>query len=293
MQRRRLEGHGQAGAIRRGRHIHLGLVLRDLAARGIQHVGIAHAHFNGVARAAHAAVADVFLAQQHANVAGRGVQPLGDGRAHVYLEHEMHAAAQIQPQIHGLGVQRRQPVRRAGDQIERHDVGAFFLASGQGARNHVLGLDLRVFGIKARAHRLAVKHHAVSGNARFLQSLLHLLQRLAIHLDGHLACGHLHRRRFAIQVGQGVDHADEQRHGNQRVFPERVAVHANSLLMHKSPQTGAAGEENKGGQADSGGSPRQAAYFSDPLGSTCTTAWRCTCTCTPSATSSVRWLSPS
>jgi hypothetical protein len=43
----------------------------------------------------------MFLSRSGAQVAGIGLGLLGQGRLHVHLQHEVHAAAQVQAQVHG------------------------------------------------------------------------------------------------------------------------------------------------------------------------------------------------
>ncbi len=54
---------------------------------------------------ADARVPDVLFAQQRADVGGEGLEPLVDGGAHVDLQQEVHAAAQVEPEIHRQRVQ--------------------------------------------------------------------------------------------------------------------------------------------------------------------------------------------
>ena len=82
----------------------VGELVGDERAAGLQRRRIAEADLDRLAVAVDAGVADVLLAQQRAQVAGEGLGLLGQRRLHVHLQHEVHAAAQVQAQVHGRGV---------------------------------------------------------------------------------------------------------------------------------------------------------------------------------------------
>jgi hypothetical protein len=79
----------------------------------LDHGLVTKVHFHRLAIAADAAVAHVLLAQRAAHIAGQGFGLLAQRRLHVDLQHKVHAATQVQAQIHGRGVQAAQPQRRA------------------------------------------------------------------------------------------------------------------------------------------------------------------------------------
>ena len=114
------------------------------SARGGQRGGVTEAHLDVVAVAADAGVAHVLVAQQRAHVAGEGLGLLRQRRLHVDLHQEVHAAAQVQAQVHRQRVQARQPGRRARHQVQRHDPARVGRVGVQRLRDRVLGLDLRV-----------------------------------------------------------------------------------------------------------------------------------------------------
>jgi hypothetical protein len=86
-----------------------GWAVLDGGARLVAHLGVAEADGELVAFAGDAAVAHVLVAHQGAQVGGGGVEALGQRPLHVDLQQEMHAAAQVQAQVHGQGVHRGQP----------------------------------------------------------------------------------------------------------------------------------------------------------------------------------------
>ena len=120
------------------------------ATRRRQRVAIAEAHLQAVAVAADAGVADVLVAQQRAHVAGQRFGLLRQRGLHVHLHQEVHAAAQVQAQVHRQRVQLRQPGRRARQQVQRDDVARVGRIRVQRLGQRVLGLDLRV-GVGAAA----------------------------------------------------------------------------------------------------------------------------------------------
>jgi hypothetical protein len=62
-----------------------------------------------VALAGDAGVANVLVAHQGAQVAGGGVEALGQRARHVHLEQEVHAAAQVEAEVHRQRADRGQP----------------------------------------------------------------------------------------------------------------------------------------------------------------------------------------
>ena len=66
----------------------------------VARLGIAELDHHGVALAVDPSVTDVLVAQQAAQVGGRGVEPLGQRAFHVHLQQEVHAAAQVEAEIH-------------------------------------------------------------------------------------------------------------------------------------------------------------------------------------------------
>jgi len=170
-------------------------------------------------------VADVLVAQDRAHVAGGRVGLLGERRLHVDLHQEVDAAAQVEAEVHRQRVQHRQPARRARQQVERDDVGRVVRVGVERRRERVLGLALRVEVGEARLHRVAVVLDEVGLQARLGEDVLDALPHRGVELDGHLAARDLDGGRFAEEVRQRVDDADDHRDHEDRVLPERIAVH--------------------------------------------------------------------
>ena len=108
-----LDGGAQlvVGAVGGFHHLKVRNLVLDQVFGRCERGRIAKPDFDHVAVAGNAAVADVLFTQRQANVTGQRLSALGQCGLHVHLQHEMHAAAQVQPQIHRIGVQRCQPRR--------------------------------------------------------------------------------------------------------------------------------------------------------------------------------------
>ena len=120
----RLDGGAQLviGAVGCFRHLKVwNLVLNEVFSRR-EGGRIAKPDFDHVAVAGNAAVADVLFTQRQANVTGQRLSALGQRSLHVHLQHEMHAAAQVQPEVHRVGIERGQPGGRARQQVQCHHI---------------------------------------------------------------------------------------------------------------------------------------------------------------------------
>ena len=190
-------------------------------------VGQGHGHAVGVTREAREA--DPLLAQRGAGVAGIGVDGLLERAAHVHLHQEVDATAQVQAQVHRQRVQAGHPGRRARDQVERDDVARVGRVGVERPGQRILGLELGVGVGEARAHRVAVELHEIGLHTRALQDLLDAADHPGIDLHRGLAARDLHRRRLAVEVGQRVEQAHQQRDAEERVLPQGITVHRDFL----------------------------------------------------------------
>ena len=213
----------------------IGLVGLDGGARLVARFGVAEADGKLIALAHDAGMAHVLVAQHGAQVGAGRVEPLAQRPLHVHLEEEMHAATQVKPQVHGQGVQRGEPGGRTGQQIERHHIGGVLGIWIQRTLDGVLGLELRFGVAETRADAVLVDKDAVVHDARRFQGFLDAAEQFHVDLDGRLDAGDLHRRRFAEEVGQGIQQADGHCCGNEDVFPERVAVHVSLRVGTAAP----------------------------------------------------------
>ena len=83
---------------------------------------VAKAHHHGIFVTRHAGMLNTRVAQAGADVVNRGVDFFVERGLHVHLQQKMHAAAQIQSQIHRQRADRRQPIGAARQQVKRHHV---------------------------------------------------------------------------------------------------------------------------------------------------------------------------
>jgi len=95
---------------------------RQVADALIASLTVAEANFDAVVITfADGRVRNVFLAQ----VAAQGVHglllQLAQRGIHIHFHQEVHAAAQVKPQLHGFSAEHSQPLRGRGSQVERND----------------------------------------------------------------------------------------------------------------------------------------------------------------------------
>ncbi len=144
----------------------------------------------------------------------------------------MHAAAQVQAQVHGVGAQGRQPVRRGRHQVQGDGVVGILRVRVQDFFDLVLGLELRVGGVEAQPYRADRAVHLERTRSRADAGLVQRLfgpgQGVLSDLDGRLGPRDLDRRRLTVEIGQRVEHADQDGGQNEEVFPDWVAVHGRS-----------------------------------------------------------------
>ena len=88
-----------------------GMRALDLGHRLVAHRPVAEAHDHRLALARDAAVLDALVAQRAADVVRERFHLLGERRLHVHLQQEMHAAAQVEPEIHRQRADRGEPAR--------------------------------------------------------------------------------------------------------------------------------------------------------------------------------------
>ncbi len=159
---------------------------------------------------------------------------LVDDSLGVDLHQEMHAAAQIESQIHREGAQALQPFRRVRQQIERDHISRVSRIGVEFFFQQSFGFEL-LSGIgKAHAHRTMragiIKQHASGLDIVFFQRLFHQRHHGAIDLHGGLGAIDLQCRRLAVKIRQRVERAEQQGYDDKNVFPVMVAIHMNSVL---------------------------------------------------------------
>ena len=178
-----------------------------------------------------AVVAHLAVAQQRAHVGHRTVQALVQRLGGVDLHQEVHTAAQVQTQVHGQGVQLGQPRGRGRQQVQRGDVDRIGRIRVHRLLQHVAGAQLGIGGVEADLDGVVVAQHPRVGDA----GLVERGQRLAfggrVDLDGRLLARYLNRWRFAVEVGEGIDQAEDQRQPDEGISPERISIHTQMALM--------------------------------------------------------------
>ncbi len=164
------------------------------------------------------------LTQGAANVAGRRFQRLVQRAFHVDLHQEMHAAAQVETEIHRQRAEIGQPLRRTRQQVQCHHV-----VLAQLRVQHVLGLELRIRIGEARLDAGRILRQHLGSQLRGLQHIVNACQQRRIRLEAGTQRQYLHGRRFAVEIGQCIDKAQHQRAQDQQVFPQRITVHCGTL----------------------------------------------------------------
>jgi hypothetical protein len=89
----------------------------------------------------------------------------------------------------------------------------------------ILCLQLAVRSLQANLDAVAVKEDAVALDPCRLQDAGHAFSRLLVDLQRRLGTGNLYRWRFAKEVRQCVDQAEQQGSGDDNVLPERITIH--------------------------------------------------------------------
>ena len=149
------------------------------------------------------------------------------GGIDIHLKLEMHAAAQIQAQLHGLPTQVTEPRGGGGRQVQGHNK-----AIPQGALHPGLRHKL-LLGV-AQPHQCIaaarVDHLAKVHNAGFLQRAGRAAEGALINDLGTAFAGDLQRRVWRVQVGGGVKQSRRQHREHQQVFPQGVLIQHNQAL---------------------------------------------------------------
>jgi hypothetical protein len=170
-------------------------------------------------------VADVLLAQLAAHVRREVLDALEARGRHVDLEEEVHAAAQVEAEIHRQGVDPGEPAGRRRQQVERDGVGAFVGAGVERALDQVLRPELRVGVGEAHLHAGRVDLGAAVVNGFLLEDLFDPGEERRVDLHRRLGARDLHRRRFAEEVRHGIDERRDDHERDERILPGGEAVH--------------------------------------------------------------------
>ena len=152
------------------------------------------------------------------------------------------------PRYIGSACSAVQPARRRALQVQRDDVDRVGRIAVQRLLQQVLHAQLRVGVLQAHADvrvgRRVVERHFVRRHLIRSERALDLVERGRIELDRRLAARHLHRRRFAEEIGQRVHEADDERHQHHDIFPEGVTIHGDGRTGKLAwRERGASGDE--------------------------------------------------
>src|SRR5258706_7484315 len=200
-------------------------LLADHRARLVAGLCVAGADHDAVALARDAGVTHVLVAQLRANVPGEAFRPLGDRRAHVHLQQEMHAPAEVQAEVHGERVNRGEPPGRIGQQVEGDGVAGVLRIGVQRPVDGVLGLGLRVVVSEPHLDARGIEEESRGPDPGILERLLDAPEKRAVHLQRRACRGDLHRRRLTEEVRQRVESPEHERHRDGDVDPEGITVH--------------------------------------------------------------------
>ena len=148
--------------------------------------------------------------------------PLHGRLAHrlgIDFQQEVHAAAQIQTQRHGLGAQAHQPTRCPRRQAQSHDI-----VAAEDLTQRLSGFQLAGI-IRHACEQLAIDDIDLLGcDLGAFQNRFHARDELRIHGFAGIS-RNLNRRIFAKNIGQCVDHAHGHNGQQHQPSPQGVLIH--------------------------------------------------------------------
>ena len=159
-------------------HVRLGVHQRGAGLVAI--VVFAEANHDALVVAIDAAVANILVTQQGANIGGGGVKPLGQSALQIDLQQEVHTAAQIEAQVHGQCVNGGQPLWRGRQQIEGDDVLAVIRVRVEGVLQNVARFQLGVGIRQADLDAVGIEKRTVAGQVVLVQNAGDLLQQFVV-----------------------------------------------------------------------------------------------------------------
>ena len=207
-----------------GRH-QIGELVAHQRLRRVRCGLVAKPHQNRFFFARNTVVAQVFFAQSAAQVAAQRVKLFGQSCLHVHLQHEVHATAQIQTQVHRCSIQGRQPSGRARYQVQRHHIRGVGRIRVERLLHGVFGLKLLFGGFEPRFERVVFKTDQGGCQACSFECLFHFAQGGGVDLGAGSGRRNLYRRCFAKEIGQGVQATHAKSDQDDQVFPNGVTVH--------------------------------------------------------------------
>ena len=152
--------------------------------------------------------------------------PLHSG-IHIHLQLEVHTAAQIQTQLHGLTAQVAEPFRRSRRQVQCHNE-----AVAQGALHPRLRdkLLLRIAETHQRVATARINNFAEMLNAGLFQRAGDAAESALVDDLGAALPRDLQGRIRRVQVGRGIEQADRQHSQHQEIFPQWILIQHNQAL---------------------------------------------------------------
>ena len=196
LQGRRFErgADAQIRAIALLSELQFGLIAQQDVTRLAACLFVAETDDDALAFAVDAAVANVLVTHQAAQIGSGRIQAFGQRTLHVDLQQEVHTTAQIQPQIHRQGMQIGQPLGRTGKQVEGHDVLRVAGVRIELLFEDVLGLELDVGVCKTHLDTIHIQENPVVFNARRLERGFDAFECFEIDLERGFAAGNLDSR---------------------------------------------------------------------------------------------------
>ena len=161
--------------------------------------------------------ADAKFAQDAAHIAEIVFHAAEHGGFHIDFHQEMHAALQVEAEVHLAGADGLHPARRGRREVERDDE-----VVAQGILDGGLGPQLFVNAVEAQQDATAVEFLADGGEPGGFESRgdpvevgLAKLAALVGDLQGFIV---------GVQIGHRIENAEHHDQQDQQVFPSRVVV---------------------------------------------------------------------
>ena len=123
---------------------HVGQCAPQFSLCGIALVGRTECGHDRHFAAFHTIIGDARVAQLRANIGSQRVVACCQRTLHVNFQQEVHAAAKIEAQIHGVRANGREPVGRSRQQVQGHGIRGVFRVGVQILFDEIFGLQLKV-----------------------------------------------------------------------------------------------------------------------------------------------------
>ncbi len=213
-----------------GGQLEIGEVLANQRLSGAEGFLIGEAQLHGILQIRQAAIAHALLAQQAFDLAFGDVQPRLDGLLHIDFQQEVHAAGEVETELHGAGPETAQPVWSGRCKVERNDIGIT-----QRAPNDIFGRQLILLTLQTHETTTAlfVERRRLDGDTAIFERLADAFEICRTDLLRRAGASDLDRRVVRIEVGCRVNEGNREHCQNQQVFPERESIeHDAARLMN-------------------------------------------------------------